>query len=302
MTNERREGSFAAALRQIPANMEQELKALSAQSRDSIEEVRLRAGQPIVFCCGPRKYRGSVLCDKKLLSETLNSFLDYSYYAHEEELKNGYLTLHGGHRAGICGRVVIENGRVKLLKDISSINLRCCQEYKGTSESLLPALFDREGRLYNTLIVSPPKCGKTTLLRDMVRVLSHRGMNVSVCDERSEIAGMHCGLPSFDIGPNTDVMDGCPKGEGMLMLLRSMAPDVVVTDEIGRREETEAVEALLSAGVKVITTLHGGSQEDLQRSNLYPLIRKGVFGRIVFLTSVPRPCTVLRILGGKGDA
>lgn len=302
MANERSEGSFFAALGRIPADMEREINRLTAQNPGPIEEVRLRAGQPILFCCGTRKYSGNVLCDKKLLNDTLNAFLDYSYYAHEEELKNGYLTLYGGHRAGICGRVVIENGKVKLLKDISSINLRCCQEYKGTSENLLPVLFDREGRLYNTLIVSPPKCGKTTLLRDLVRALSHKGMNVSVCDERSEIAGMHGGLPSFDIGPNTDVMDACPKGDGMLMLLRSMAPDVVVTDEIGRREETEAVEALLSAGVKVITTLHGGNQEDLKRSNLYPLIRKGVFGRIVFLTSVPRPCTVSHVLGGKGDA
>lgn len=302
MRDERKGSSFFAALRQIPADIEKELQLLSYQNLNSIEEVRLRSGQKILFCSGNKKYEGSFICDKKLLNDTLNSFLDYSYYAHEEELRNGYITLHGGHRAGICGKAVIENGSIRLIKDISSINLRCSQEYIGVSESILPALFDKEGRLHNTLIVSPPKCGKTTLLRDIVRALSRRGMNISICDERSEIAGMYCGQPSFDIGPNTDVMDGCPKGEGMLMLLRSMAPDVVVTDEIGKRQEVEAIEALLSAGIKFITTLHGGSMEELRRNNIYPLVKKGAFGRIVFLTSVPHPCTVLRILGGKNNA
>ena len=302
MRDERRESSFFAALRQIPAEIEKELELLSYQSLNSIEEVRMRSGQKIVFCCGSKKYEGSLVCNKKLLNDTINSFLDYSYYAHEEELRNGYITLTGGHRAGICGKAVVENGCIRLIKDISSINLRCSKEYIGVSEKIIPALFDREGRLHNTLIVSPPKCGKTTLLRDIVRSLSGRGMNISICDERSEIAGMYCGQPSFDIGANTDVMTGCPKGEGMLMLLRSMAPDIVVTDEIGKRQEIEAIEALLSAGIKFITTLHGGSMEELKRNNIYPLVKKGAFGRIVFLTSVPNPCTVSRILGGKGNA
>lgn len=301
MRDERRDSSFFAALRQIPAEIEKELELLSYQSLNSIEEVRMRSGQKIVFCCGSKKYEGSFICDKKLLNDTINSFLDYSYYAHEEELRNGYITLTGGHRAGICGKAVVENGSVRLIKDISSINLRCSKEYIGIAEKIIPTLIDREGRLQNTLIVSPPKCGKTTLLRDIVRSLSERGMNISICDERSEIAGMYCGQPSFNIGPNTDVMTGCPKGEGMLMLLRSMAPDIVVTDEIGKRQEIEAIEALLSAGIKFITTLHGGSMEELKRNNIYSLVKKGAFGRIVFLTSVPHPCTVLRILGGKAN-
>ena len=154
---------------------------------------------------------------------------------------------------------------------------------------------DHRSGLQNTVIVSPPKCGKTTLLRDIIRVISNSGLRVSVCDERSELAGMYRGIPSYDLGPRTDVLDGCPKAQGILMLIRSMAPDVIVTDEIGKDEDITAIESAFSSGVKIITTIHGNSYEELLYSKLGPLIEKKLFKRLVFMSNNPSTGTISEV-------
>ena len=227
----------------------------------------------------------------------LNNLLNYSYYAYEEELAKGYITIEGGHRVGVCGRAVLDKGKVCLIKEISSLNIRRSREIIGVADRVIPHILDKNnGLLANTLIVSPPKCGKTTLLRDLVRVLSYKGYKVGLCDERSEIAGSYLGKPSYDLGPRTDVLDGCPKAEGMTMLIRAMSPDVVVTDEIGKTEDVSAIETAVCAGVSILTTIHGKNYDDVIASNIGPLVSKGVFSRIVFLTNDPRTGTIDEVL------
>ena len=230
----------------------------------------------------------------EVLEVILNNLMNYSIYAYEEELAKGYITIEGGHRVGICGRVVKTENNITLIKDISSLNIRRSREIKGIAEKLKNDITDNLG-LQNAIIVSSPKCGKTTLLRDIVRMLSYDGYRVGVIDERSEIAGMYRGQPAYDIGPRTDVLDGCPKAEGMLMMIRSMSPDVIVTDEIGKSEDIEAIESALCSGVKVITTIHGNTYEDLIRSRLGPLIESKVFSRIIFLTNTPATGTISEV-------
>ena len=155
-----------------------------------------------------------------------------------------------------------------------------------------------DGRPLSTLIVSPPGCGKTTLLRDIARSLSSRRIKVAICDERSEIAGMYNSMPSFDLGPRTDVLDGAAKAQGIQMLIRSMSPQVIIADEIGKAEDINAACQCLSSGVALITSIHGSSQEDLKKSEIAPLLANGFFKNIIFLTNSEGPGTVAEVVHG----
>ena len=167
---------------------------------------------------------------------------------------------------------------------------------KDRTSSRLLLLDKNTGEISSTLIISPPKCGKTTIIRDLARSLSISGYRVGICDERSEIAGSHNGMYSYDLGPRTDVMDGCPKAQGIIMLIRAMSPDVIITDEIGKKEDVKAIKEALCAGVKTITTIHGSTYEEVAASAVGELISECVFDTLVFLSSQPRTGTVARIL------
>ena len=285
--------SFAQVVRQLPEEVRQEITQISKVKRMEILEVRLRVGQnPAYRIFHPqtaieRTVHGRKLCSKKEIDDCINKFINYSYYAYDDEMRNGYITLPGGHRVGVCGQVTAENGKARVLKSVSSVNIRRAKEYRGIAEPLVEKLVSSNGEITSTPLVSPPRCGKTTLLRDLVRALSQKGYVAGVCDERSEIAGMSGGVPAFDLGENTDILDACPKAEGMIMLLRSMAPDVIVTDEIGREEDAEAIRRILLSGTSVIATIHGNSFSELSESRIAPLIGSCGFRRIVFLRRRP---------------
>ena len=321
----------------LPESMRDRIEKLPAQTLQQLEEIRIRTNTDTLLISGGREYslRDGDEITAEVLEEILNRLLDYSYYAYEEELSRGYITIEGGHRVGICGRVTLENGQVHLIKDVSSLNIRRSREITGASEKILgavlspakapaesvpnagiPAGFGDEkslvtsefsgvcssaadyGRMVvrNTLIISPPKCGKTTMLRDLARNLSNAGFRIGICDERSEIAGCYDGKTSYDLGPRTDVLDGCPKADGILMLIRAMSPDVVMTDEIGKPEDATAIRSALSAGVKIITTIHGSSFEDAAKSAVGSLITDHVFETLIFLSAQPVTGTVEKIL------
>lgn len=321
----------------LPESMRDRIEKLPAQALQQLEEIRIRTNTDTLLISGGREYS---LCDgdeitAEVLEEILNRLLDYSYYAYEEELSRGYITIEGGHRVGICGRVTLENGQVHLIKDVSSLNIRRSREITGASEKILGAVLSPAkapaesvpnagisagcggekspvpsaisgacssaadyGRMVvrNTLIISPPKCGKTTMLRDLARNLSNAGFRIGICDERSEIAGCYDGKTSYDLGPRTDVLDGCPKADGILMLIRAMSPDVVMTDEIGKPEDAAAIRSALSAGVKIITTIHGSSFEDAAKSAVGSLITDHIFETLIFLSAQPVTGTVEKIL------
>lgn len=279
--------SFNEIMIKFPKGVREEFERLPADILDNAEELRLRNGQPVMVASGGKEYFLEQQVNKEMLDSVINRLLDYSYYAYETELAEGYLTIEGGHRVGICGKTVIERGQVKLIKNISSLNIRRCREIKGISDKCINHVIREDGTVNNTLIVSPPRCGKTTLLRDLVRNLSERGFTVGVCDERSEIGGSWRGKIGFDLGSRTDVLDGCPKEQGIVMLLRSMAPQIIATDEIGKKSDVPAIETALCAGVKLLTTIHGHSLEDVKNSEIGGLVKKGVFSCVIILSNSP---------------
>lgn len=309
-------------LMKLPEPMRDRIMKLPQQELKQLEEIRIRTDTDTLLISGGREYslRDREEITAEVLEEILNRLLDYSYYAYEEELARGYITIEGGHRVGICGRVTLENGQVHLIKDVSSLNIRRSREIPGASDKILGAVLSpaktpaedaqntgvsssfgntaaiSEMSVRNTLIISPPKCGKTTILRDLARSLSCRGFRIGICDERSEIAGCYDGKISYDLGPRTDILDGCPRVEGILMLIRAMSPDVVMTDEIGKPEDAAAIRSALSAGVKIITTIHGSSFEDAAKSAVGDLITDHVFETLIFLSAQPVTGTIQKIL------
>ena len=205
---------------------------------------------------------------------------------------------------GIAGKAVVEDGRVKTVRDISSLNIRVAHEVKGCAEHVLPYLMDGETFL-DTLLISPPGAGKTTFLRDLIRELSNggtwgAGRNVSVVDERSEIAACFGGVPQCDLGPRTDVMDGCPKAEGMIMMLRSMAPQVLAVDEAGGEDEIQTMKYGMNCGCRILATVHGADIGDIMRRPVWrELAEEKIFSRYVVLSGVPMPGTVVGIYDEK---
>lgn len=283
--------SLDKILMKLPIEIGEQIKCLPSQIKKNLEEIRIRNGQDVVLYAAGKEYalecRNGTKIDNIMINNIFNSLLNYSAYACQEELTNGYITIEGGHRVGVCGRTVMENGRVKTIKDISSINIRRSREIIGVSDPCMGYLMKGKRQIFNTIIVSPPKCGKTTLLRDMIRNFSCMGFQIGVCDERSELSGMYNGRSSYDLGFRTDVLDGCPKEKGMIMLIRSMSPDLIATDEIGKKEDCHAIEAAVCAGISLLTTIHGSCYEDVISSGVGELVEKGIFERLIFLSNLP---------------
>ncbi|MEA1960259.1 MAG: stage III sporulation protein AA [Bacillota bacterium] len=279
-----------------------------------LEEIRLRRGKPILLRTGDREItitprgqlednlaRGYVVTPEDI-HRTIASISDNSLYAFEEEIRRGYITISGGHRVGLAGQVVMRQGEVKTVKAFSSIAIRVARQIKGCAGHLLPHLYTRSGVPMNTLLVSPPRCGKTTILRDIARSLSEgnkwgKGCNITVVDERSELGGCYQGQVQLDLGPRADVLDACPKAYGMMMALRSLSPVVIITDEIGRVQDVEAIYECVNAGVSVVSSIHAGSLEEVQhRPVIKNLMAEDVFYNIIFLSRRKGPGTVEEIV------
>lgn len=289
---------------------------------DDLQEVRMRVDRPLLIRCQGREYAltesgslegvkpglplGSVhYVTKKELMETMEYIAGYSLYAYEDELRQGFLTIQGGHRVGVAGKIVMEQGRVRSIRNISFLNIRLSHQIAGCADKVLPYILE-EGEVCHTLIISPPCCGKTTLLRDVVRQISNgsrwcEGKTVGVVDERSEIGGAYQGVPQNDLGIRTDLLDCCPKAEGMMMLIRSMSPQVVAVDEIGDYGDIHAIESVLHCGCRLIATVHGSSIEDIKRKPLLQkLVLEHVFERYIILNGRKKIGAVQGIFDGRG--
>jgi len=289
----------------LPEGIKEETEQFSPGIWDNIEEIRIRVERPVEIIIRGRphflRYRATVEDGVQLL----NKISHYSIYTLEEELKRGYITVNGGHRVGLAGKVITEQGNVKAIRYITSFNIRVARQKIGISEQWIPYLYKK--RWLNTLFYGPPQTGKTTMLRDIARLISTGQSNipplkVGIVDERSEIAGCVKGVPQHQFGVRIDVLDACPKAEGMMMLIRSMSPDVLIADEIGRKEDTEALFEAINSGVSVFVTAHGESMEDLmKRPSIYTLVKANVFDRYVQLSRKnDRPGCVEKIFDTNG--
>lgn len=279
---------------------------------DDLYEIRMRVGRPVFLICREGECflrgRGSspYLVTDEDVKETLEYVSGYSLYAYEDEIRQGYISVQGGHRVGITGKVVLDGDRIRGMKYISCINLRIAHEIPGCADAVMPFVRTKDWTAH-TLIISPPRCGKTTLLRDIIRQLSSGtkdapGVTVGVVDERSEIAGCYQGIPQNDLGERTDVLDGCPKAEGMQMLIRSMSPAVVAVDELGREEDFRAVESVIHCGCKLIATAHGDSLTDILRKPFFARLREmQVFERYIVLRNEKMAGTVTGIFDERGE-
>ena len=278
---------------------------------DSIYEIRLRTGKPLflVYSGGERylkiKGREPYLVTGQDLKETLEYVSGYSLYACEDEIRQGYISVQGGHRVGVAGKVILDGNHIRGMKYISCINVRLSHQVPGCADAVMPYIQDGE-HLSHTLIISPPRGGKTTLLRDVIRQLSNGredipGVTVGVVDERSELAGSWQGIPQNDLGLRTDILDACPKAEGMQMLVRAMSPDVVAVDELGREEDFRAVESVIHCGCCLIATAHGNSLEDVLRQPFFQKLKEmEIFEKYIVLGGRNQVGAIKGIYDGKG--
>ena len=268
---------------------------------ENLQEIRLRINQPMIFLQNGKEIVLHDAVTSKDIREIVETACGYSGYAFEEEIRKGYLTVPGGHRIGLAGRAVVKEGEVQTLKYISALNIRVAHSAAGCAKKWRE-FFYKENSPCHVLIVSPPGYGKTTLLRDAIKMFSdgaekYPGVTVGVVDERSEIAGIYRGIQTYNLGMRTDVLDGCPKSAGMEMLLRSMSPKVIAVDEIGTAD-VSSIENALRCGCKVIATLHGEILEDfLAKPGFAALVNERVFERYIFLKRGQTPGRVGVIYG-----
>lgn len=266
------------------------LKKHSQILQENLEEIRFRIGLPIILKLSNRDIVLEYKTTSNDLLEILEKICENSIYSYQNQICNGYITIVGGHRVGLTGSVVMQDGKIVNIHNISSLNFRIARQVLGCSNNILKYIIDFDNNsIFNTLIVSPPGAGKTTILRDTIRQLSNgigsfTGKTIGIVDERSEISAMYKGVAQNDIGIRTDVLENIPKSIGMKMLIRSMSPQIICADEIGSLEDVEAIKYIVCSGVKGIFTAHGNSLEELQLNPaLKQLLDLCSFKRIVFL-------------------
>ena len=292
---------FPNKIYQIFSNLLQE----NPQIANELQEIRIRVDKPIIL---KLREKDLILQYNILQTEILQiveRLCENSIYAYKNQICEGFITIKGGHRVGLTGSCVIENGKITNIKYISSLNIRIAREVKNCSTRILREIIDIENKtIYNSIIVAPPGRGKTTILRDIIRRLSDgieeinfRGKTCGVVDERGEIAAMYKGAPQNDVGIRTDIIENVSKNKGVHMLIRTMAPEIIACDEIGSKEDVEAIHYALYSGVKGIFTMHGKNVEDIKNNKqIYELIENREIQKIIFLKSTFRSTIDFKII------
>ncbi len=300
------EKQFEAAADTLCDELKNVVMSIPESKRASIQEIRLRSGKPLTMTDGTSTLfvdnagrilysisKNAFIVTQKHLYDTFRRLCGYSVYSCQNEIKNGFITIKGGHRAGLCGTAVIENGKITAVSDISSINLRISRQIFGVSEEIIKKIYPLSG---GVLIAGAPSSGKTTILRDLAYRLSLgmdcRMMRTAVIDERGEIAGTYSGNAYNDLGL-CDILNGYPKGEGIMQAIRAMSPQVIICDELGGEDDCVYAEQGFNAGAYIIATIHASSYEELmKRKQAQRLIDTGAFKNIVILESCDRPCKI----------
>lgn len=295
--------------------------------QEGFTEVRLRCNTPLILLKGREEFflhsssgrlikepGGAYRISVNEIREMMEYVSNFSVYAYEDEMRQGFLTIQGGHRVGICGKAVLQDRKIKTIRNISFLNLRLAREKKGCADAVLPYLFENR-KFCHTLVVSPPGCGKTTLLRDIIRQVSNGaaclapdgsrirlpGYKVGIVDERSEVAACYHGVPQNDLGIRTDVLDGCPKSTGVELLLRSMSEDVIAMDELGGEEDIAMVKKSIFCGCKILATAHGEDKKEwFEQGGKDAKISDVPFERYVFLKADGPPGQISAVCDAKG--
>lgn len=289
-------GRFEAAAGFLPEHLRGKVNALPLRAKLQAEEFRLRLERPlfVTYSWGEEAISGTKITENDL-ETVLNIVSGSSVHTVLDQLKRGFVALRGGHRLGVCGTAVMERGEIGTLKDFSSLCLRIAKEYRNVATPVIPMVC-RDGEMLNTLILSAPGGGKTTLLRDMIRRLSN-GENcvtkrVGLVDERGEIAGILNGRATLDVGARTDVMDRVSKGKGIQFLLKGLNPQLIALDEVTEEEDLEGMKQAVGCGVTLLATAHAGDFRDFTRRKLYKnLLNEEIFERFVLISN----------LGGKRE-
>ena len=302
--------AFDSAVEILSEDIGAVLKNIPDSKKGTVQEIRIRVNKPlalsdgattvftdadgkIMYTMGEKAFRVS----QRGIYDTFRRICDYSVYSRQDEIKNGYITVKGGHRVGLCGTAVLTDGKISALNDISSMNVRIARQIFGVSEEIINHLYPFEGGI---LIAGMPSSGKTTLLRDLARSLSLGiGCHVTrtaVIDERGELSGTYSGVSYNDMGLS-DILNGYPKGEGIIHAIRAMSPQVIICDELGTDEDCRLVSQGFNAGAVIIASIHAGNYEELmRRKQAVSLIETGAFKNIVMLESSNRPCKIAKVI------
>ncbi len=286
---------IAEILGYMPDHLKRMLCKTFEQSGDEIEEIRIRNRLPLII--GTQSGNFAVMPDGKIspavggayiveptdVQRIFKAICENSVYAYSEDIRQGFITIRGGHRVGITGRTVTDGQRIENFRDISSLNIRIAREVIGAANSVVDSIVTPAG-IVNTLIVAPPMGGKTTVLRDLARQISDMGIKTGLADERGELASLFRGVPQNNVGLQTDVIENAPKAEAALMLLRTMSPQLIITDEVSTKADAQALMECFGMGVAVVASTHGKTVEEvLAREYLKPLLGGMGFKQIIML-------------------
>lgn len=258
------------------------LNSINEKEIETLEEIRIRVSKPIILKVANKEIIVEYIVTTQDILEIVEKITENSMYSYQQQICSGYITLKGGHRVGISGNVVMEENKVINVNYIYSLNFRIARQIIGVAEKVVNEVMKND-EISNTLIISKPGAGKTTILRDLIRIVS-KTKTVGVVDERGEIAAMYKNEPQNDLGIKVDILSNISKSLGIKMLVRSMAPDVIVADEIGTKEDIEAIKYAVTSGVKGIFTAHANNIEDIKKSPiLKELLNLNLIEKIIIL-------------------